>query len=119
MVLSNDYQKISEKLKSAQEALASAKQTRADAIKGFTDQYSTLPDIVKEDAEGNAVDQLKTYMDALKNQADAVAAYRTTLDQLRKLGLDDATYQKLLAEGTADQEFATRCLLVVRLPFRV
>ena len=108
--LVTDYQKVSEKLKSAQEALASAKQTRADAIKGFTDQYSTLPDIVKQDAEGNAVDQLKTYMDALKNQADAVAAYRTTLDQLRKLGLDDATYQKLLSEGTADQEFATALL---------
>jgi tape measure domain-containing protein len=108
--LVTQYHQISEKLKGAQEALATAKQTRADAIKGFTDQYATLPDIVKEDAEGNAVDQLKTYMDALKNQADAVAAYRSTLDQLRKLGLDDATYQKLLEEGTADQEFATALL---------
>ena len=108
--LAADYERISEKLTKAQEALTEAKKVRDDAIKAYSTQYAALPDIVTEDAEGHAVDQLATYMEALKNQADAVAAYRSTLDQLRALGLDDATYQKLLEEGTADQEFATALL---------
>ena len=108
--LTGDYEKIGEKLKLARDALAEAQKTKAEAIKGFADQYATLPDIVTTDAEGNSIDQLNTYMEALKHQADAVSAYRATLDQLRKLGLDDATYQKLLKEGTADQQFATQLL---------
>jgi tape measure domain-containing protein len=110
MGLTNDYEKVSEKLKAANQVLDDARKTRNDAIKSFTEQYATLPSIVKEDAEGHAVDQLATYMDALKNQGLAVSAYRATLDQLRKLGLDDATYQKLLSEGTEDQRFATQLL---------
>jgi len=108
--LTGDYEKIGERLKGAKDALKQATQTRDEAIKGFADQYSTLPDIVKEDAEGNSIDQLATYMQALDNQAKAVAAYQSTLDQLRKLGLDDKTYQKLLSEGPQDQAFATQLL---------
>jgi hypothetical protein len=108
--LSDDYIKIADKLKAAQQALKDAQQARADAIKAYTDQYSTLPDIVTTDAEGHAVDQLAAYEAALKHQADAVAAYQSTLDQLRKLGLDDATYKKLVDEGTADQGFADALL---------
>jgi hypothetical protein len=69
-----------------------------------------LPDITTTDAEGNSIDQLAAYEDALRHQTDAVSAYQATLQQLRKLGLDDATYQKLLKEGTADQQFATQLL---------
>ncbi len=108
--LTDDYQKIGEKLKGAQDALDSARKTRDDAVKGFQDQYATLPDITKTDAEGNSIDQLAAYEDALKHQTDAVSAYQATLQQLRKLGLDDATYEKLLREGTADQQFATQLL---------
>ena len=108
--LIGDYEKIGEKLKAAQDALKEAQKTRADAIQSFTDQYSTLPDVVTQDAEGNSIDQLAAYEDALKHQADAIGAYQATLDQLRALGLDDATYQKLLTEGTADQQFATQLL---------
>ncbi len=61
-------------------------------------------------AEKTSVDQLATYINSLKLQADAVAAYSATLQQLRKLGLDDATYQKLLAEGPADAAFANQLL---------
>jgi len=108
--LAGDYEKIGEKLKNAKDVLADATRTRDEAIKGFADQYATLPDIVTEDAEGNSIDQLAVYMEALNNQAKAVSAYQSTLDQLRKLGLDDATYQKLLREGPADQQFATQLL---------
>jgi hypothetical protein len=108
--LTNDYDKISEKLKLAKDALEAATKTRDEAVKSFSDQYSTLPDIVTTDAEGNSINQLATYEEALKHQADAVGAYQATLDQLRQLGLDDATYQKLLKEGTADQQFASQLL---------
>jgi tape measure domain-containing protein len=108
--LSNEFITTSEKLDKAKDVLANAIKTRDDAIKGWRDQYASLPDIVTKDAEGNSIDALATYMEALKNQADAVGAYQSTLKQLRQLGLDDATYQKLLAEGTADQEFATQLL---------
>jgi hypothetical protein len=108
--LTNDYEKIGEKLKNAQDALKQAQQTRDQAVAGFRDQYSTLPDITTTDAEGNSIDQLAAYEDALRHQTDAVSAYQATLQQLRKLGLDDATYQKLLKEGTADQQFATQLL---------
>jgi tape measure domain-containing protein len=105
-----EYGNVTETLKKAKDTLAEAMKTRDDAIKTFTEQYSTLPDIVTQDAEGNSVDTLATYIQALKNQADAVTAYQSTLDQLRQLGLDDATYQKLLKEGPADQQFAAQLL---------
>jgi hypothetical protein len=108
--LSKDYVVITDKLKLAEDALAQAMQTRDQAVKDFTSKYSTLPEIVTEDAEGNAIDQLAAYEEALKHQADAVGAYQSTLEQLRKLGLDDATYQKLVDEGTQDQAFANQLL---------
>src|SRR5678816_2422295 len=40
----------------------------------------------------------------------AITAYRKTLAALRKLGLDDTTYQKLLDEGVSGQEFADQLL---------
>ena len=109
--LANDYVKIGNKLKEAENVLAEAKKTREDAVRSFTEQYSTLPDIIKTDAEGNVIDdQVGPYMTALENQAKAVTAYQATLQELRKLGLDDATYQKLLKEGPEDQRFADQLL---------
>jgi hypothetical protein len=62
------------------------------------------------DSAGNSVDQLATYEDALKHQTTAIGAYNSTLQQLRKLGLDDATYQKLVDDGVADAAFAKQLL---------
>jgi tape measure domain-containing protein len=107
--LAGEYDKVSNSLKAAQDKLKTLQEAKAAAIAGFSDQYATLPGL-KQDEEITGAEQLATYMQALKDQADAVAAYRVTLDELRKLGLDDATYQKLLEEGTADQEFATALL---------
>jgi hypothetical protein len=108
--LSNEYDQVSGTLKNAQDILAGVIKTRDDAIIAYRDQFASLPEIVQQDPEGAAVDQLKAYEDALTHQVAAVGAYSSTLDQLRKLGLDDATYQKLLQEGTADQQFATQLL---------
>jgi len=108
--VSKSYETVLTNLDKAKTKLEELKKQREDSIAGFTDKFNTLPDIVTQDAEGNAVDQLAVYMEALKHQADAVGAYKTTLDQLRQLGLDDKTYQKLLQEGTADQQFANQLL---------
>lgn len=62
------------------------------------------------DDTGNSVNILATYLLSLKNQSDAVEAYNATLEQLRKLGLDETTYRKLLEEGTANQSFANQLL---------
>lgn len=104
---------VAEKLKAAEEALASAVKTRDDAQRSFESKYSALPDIAKVDDKGKALsaeEQLAQYQQSLMDQTTAVAAYKNTLDQLRVLGLDDATYQKLLEEGTANQQFADQLL---------
>ncbi len=108
--LSETYDTVSKNLEDAQTKLDNLKSARDDAIAGFTTQYDSLPDIVTKDAEGNDIDALATYMGALDNQAKAITAYQSTLDQLRLLGLDDATYQKLLSEGPEDQRFADALL---------
>lgn len=109
--LANKYDKINEKILAAKDVLAQAQQAYKDALTGYTNQYSDLPDIGDAvDASGQPIDLVAQYMAALTSQAQAVATYSDTLEQLRKLGLDDATYKKLLEEGTADQEFASQLL---------
>lgn len=108
--LSNQFNTVTATLDAAKQKLAELKQEKAEFSKGLVDQYSTLPSITMTDAEGNPVDPVAMYTEALKNQTDAAAAYNATLQQLRKLGLDDATYQKLLTEGPADQAFAKQLL---------
>ena len=78
------YEGVTNRLKAAQEALARLQQEKATAIQGFTDQYATLPAITP--GEGTGQEQLAAYLQALKDQTAAVATYRATLDQLRKLG---------------------------------
>lgn len=107
--LANQYTEVSNKLAKAEEGLAQARQRRDEAAKNWTDQYQTLPDLTG-DPEMTGEEQLANYQKALQDQVNAVAAYSATLDQLRALGLDDQTYQKLLDEGTANQKFAEALL---------
>ncbi len=108
--LVNQYTKVGNQLKDANQVLADAKKARDDAFGEFADKYGALPEIVTTDAEGKKIDSLKTYTDSLISQTNAVAKFSETLKKLRKLGLDDQTYQKLLEDGTADQQFADQLL---------
>lgn len=111
--LSGEYARNNQKIDEARQLLQGLIQDKKAFIESTTAQYSNLPEIQTTDAEGNALtpeQQVANYLEALKIQAAAVATYQTTLDELRKLGLDDETYEKLLAEGTADQAFATQLL---------
>ena len=91
---------------STPEAIASAQAS----LKSAQDALGALEAGKILTASGEAVDQLATYEQALTQQTAAVAQYGKTLEQLRKLGLDDTTYNKLLSEGTADQAFANQLL---------
>jgi tape measure domain-containing protein len=109
--LIRDYEHVSNRLKAANQALIDAKKVRDDAFGQYRDQYETLPSIGPTDSQGRLViDQVKAYTDSLKDQLKAVSAYHKTLDRLRKLGLDDQTYKKLLEDGTVDQHFADQLL---------
>jgi hypothetical protein len=111
--LAANYEDVGNKLKNAQDVLKSAIQTRNEAQKNYADQYATLPELKFVDDQGNPIDPatvVSKYLEDLKGQTAAVGAYNSTLQQLRKLGLDDATSQKLLTEGTADQSFANQLL---------
>jgi hypothetical protein len=104
---------ITAQLDEANQKLTDAIKIRDDFAKSTSDQFGTLPDIEMVDKDGNPIDpatQVANWMQALQNQQSAVYTYSDTLEQLRKLGLDDATYQKLLQDGTADQAFASQLL---------
>jgi tape measure domain-containing protein len=123
-----------EQLKSlaAQYDLVTAQLAKAQDV---FNSYDTLPDFTKlvDDAVADAglsaeermdkirkdqeeksqrehVDQVALYKQALADQVAATQEYMKTLKQLRAAGLDDATYQKLLDQGTAGQEFASQLL---------
>lgn len=104
--LAKEYEKVGTKLQAAQDILAQAIQTRDEAIKGYSEQYSELPSL-EDPTDPNA---LATYQTALQSQITAVQNYASTLEQLRALGLDDTTYKKLLEEGPIDQQFANQLL---------
>jgi tape measure domain-containing protein len=111
--LSAEYDRNNQKIDAAKQKLQELIQEKKAFEESLTEQYSTLPEIETVDEEGNALtpeQQVQRYLEALKTQAQAVATYKATLDQLRELGLDDETYQKLLEEGTADQAFADQLL---------
>lgn len=99
------FDKWSEILAKRKQLLADAKQERADAAKAYTEQYSALPELVT-----NRATQLPRYLTSLRRQVADTKKYRATLEKLRTLGLDDATYKKLLSEGIVDQSFAEQLL---------
>lgn len=111
--LSDEYDRNNVKIEKARDLLQQLIQEKKAFIESTTQQYAELPQIQTTDSEGNPLtpeQQVANYLEALRIQQEAVAAYAATLEQLRELGLDDATYQKLLEEGTADQAFANQLL---------
>jgi tape measure domain-containing protein len=100
-------------LKEAKDAIEPDTQAIASAQAAVLDAQQQFDDLVAGkvlNAKGTGVDLLATYVKSLKTQTTTVAAYQSTLQQLRKLGLDDTTYQKLLSEGPEDERFAEQLL---------
>ena len=94
-----------QKLKDLESQLASAISAKESAIKSYTDQFSAVPDI-----DETSKNPLPKFLKELRTRKEAVEKYRQTLEKLKGMGLDDATYAKLLSEGTGGQVFADQLI---------
>jgi tape measure domain-containing protein len=103
LVHGKEYERLSVKLNDARQKLADAIKERDDFAKSIKDQYSKLPDI----SQGTSV---KQYFNDLRKTIAANNKFKASLDQLRDLGLDDASYKKLLEVGVDAQPFIDRLL---------
>lgn len=101
--LARQYDAIDKRLSAAKKKLADVKKIRDDQAKSIADQFDELPDISK----GTSV---SAYENKIKKETAAAIKFKQTLDALRKAGMDDITYNKLLAEGVDSQAFADKLL---------
>lgn len=98
-----EYDALLAKIEEEQDALQELIDAKASYESGITSQFSGLPDIDKEtDPEA--------YAKSLEDQAAATEKFLADLETLRSLGMDEATYQKLLDEGLDAQPFVTRLI---------
>lgn len=98
-LLSSEYDLVTSKMDNASQALANLQQQQIDAAKNIANQFAALPEFA---SEGDLVNQ---YLDSMKTQIEATKKFAADLADLRKAGLDDTTYEKLLAKGVAAQPF--------------
>ena len=96
---------VTQKLKDAQTNLENLKAAKEQAAQQFAEQFSALPDI-----DENSKNPLPKFLKELRTRKEAVEKYRQTLEKLKGMGLDDATYEKLLSEGTGGQIFAEQLI---------
>jgi tape measure domain-containing protein len=96
--LADKYDKLTDKIKKAQDTYANAVKTRDDYNKSITEQYGDM-------AAPTAETTTSSYIDDLKKQVEDTKVYSNALQRLRKMGLNDETYKDLLAQGTSALPF--------------
>ncbi|QEQ93887.1 tape measure protein [Streptomyces phage Kardashian] len=101
--LSDQYDKLTEKIKTAKDAYAAAVKTRDDYKNSITDQYGDVASATGE----TTVAQFK---ENLKKQIEDTKKFANTLQRLRALGLNDEMYKDLLATGASALPFADELL---------
>lgn len=101
--LGASYDVLAGKLKTANEALVEAKKIQSEFAKTTAGNFDTLPEI---DPKTNVL----SYSNALKRETAANNKFRDSLANLRKMGMDDTTYNKLLAEGVEVQPFLDKLI---------
>lgn len=101
--LGAQYDAITAKLDDAKQKYADAIKARDDFAKSITDKYSVLPTI-------DATTSLDEYFDAIRQATADNLKFKATLEQLRKIGLDDVSYKKFLDQGVAAQPFLDQLL---------
>lgn len=101
----SELNKITKDIDTAQQSLDSLKSDKLNYAQTIKDAFSTLPDINQELKR-----PLASYNKTLTARVAAVKKYKETIEELRKLGLDEATYRKLLSDGIVDQNFASELL---------
>lgn len=97
--LANQYDTLTTKLKTANDALADAIKTRDDYNKQITDQFSAAANPAGDDTAAD-------YILNLQKQVADTQSFANTLEQLRKLGLNDDAYKELLQGGVSELPFA-------------
>jgi tape measure domain-containing protein len=96
--LATQYATLTDKIKSANDALQDAIKTRDDYNKQIVDQYSK--------AAAPAADQsVADYLSALTDQVRNTKTFANAVTQLRALGLNDDLYQQILSAGIDDLPF--------------
>jgi tape measure domain-containing protein len=135
ITLAASFDQVTANLDKAKQELERITQARDSFIESTRNQYNTLPDIAslmdsalaeaaltaeervearrkkqEEDTRRAQIDQVALYQKALRDKIAATQKYMETLEKLRALGLDDATYQRLVTEGVKDQDFADALL---------
>ena len=96
--LAKQYEDLTKKIDDATKARDDAVAARDNANTSITSQYDGMPDIT---ADTTVAD----YTNAVASQAQQTAAFLSSLNALANMGLDDATYQKLLDQGLGAQPF--------------
>jgi tape measure domain-containing protein len=102
--LGKQYDSYTKQIDDAKDALKQATDARDEFQKSTASSFGSLPDIAEatDDKAGTSVAE---YEAALKTQTDAVTKFKNSLDVLKTMGLDDATYKKFLDEGIGIQPF--------------
>lgn len=88
--------------------LEDLKQKRQSLFDQTFEQFSSLPGLVTEDANGNKInpdDQVNNYINSLSGADDVVGTFATSLDTLASMGINSDTYKQLLDAGPAAQGF--------------
>lgn len=101
--LADQYDKLTERIKAADEAYKSAIKTRDDYNVQVYEKYSDMP---TPDDDISVAD----YITNLKKQVEDTKVFANTLQRLRKLGLNDEMYKDLLGKGTSALPFMEELL---------
>lgn len=101
--LSDQYDKLTERIKTAKDTYAAAVKTRDDYRKSITDQYGDV-------ATAGDDTSVAKFKEDLKKQIEETKQYANTLQRLRALGLNDEMYQDLLSKGVSGLPFANELL---------
>ncbi|TDL43602.1 phage tail protein [Microbacterium oleivorans] len=98
-------EKVAEKLKNAQKQLDDLRNARADVIADITKQTMALGNITSAATAGDMVADLR-------KQVEATKAFRATLAELQKLGLDNTSRDQLLSKFLQDGSTASATALL-------
>lgn len=95
------YDAVAERSQNAAKELEAANAKMADSAKAIREQFDDLPGIDKNTT-------VESYIAKLKKDDAALRKFAADLQTLRSYGLDDETYQQLLAQGPEAQKFVDR-----------
>lgn len=95
------YDEVAQRSQNAAAALEAANVKMADSAKTIREQFDDLPGIDKNTT-------VESYIAKLKKDDAALRKFAEDLQTLRTYGLDDETYQQLLAQGPEAQKFIDR-----------